>query len=172
MTVGNRVQVPLMVMAHTPVCGKDLRSVRRSITVQLSYGYRGRVAERARNPSRPRDSGSERVVLYDAFGRLDMPRERVEFLRKSGIEPFRPLRISAMHLTQNLPMPGESASTAELDERAVSASMTNGLGTAAGTAPGTKPTCVSKVPASSSGKPPSSRRGRRRPARSSPDARL
>jgi cardiolipin synthase len=41
--------------------------------------------------------------LYDAFGTADLPRQDVDPLRAAGVhvEPFRPLRISALHLAQN-----------------------------------------------------------------------
>ena len=43
------------------------------------------------------------VVLYDAFGTVDMPASHRDALRAAGIlvEPFRPIRLSTLHLAQN-----------------------------------------------------------------------
>jgi cardiolipin synthase len=42
-------------------------------------------------------------VLYDAFGTVDMPTSHREALRAAGVlvEPFRPIRLSTLHLAQN-----------------------------------------------------------------------
>lgn len=42
-------------------------------------------------------------VLYDAFGTIDIPADQREALRAAGInvEPFRPIRLSTLHLAQN-----------------------------------------------------------------------
>ena len=77
----------------------DLRTARRSITVQMYYVGRGRVlteavtilAERAR-------SGVDVFFLYDAFGAQDMPRSLLDTLRAAGVRTaeFRPLRWYAL----------------------------------------------------------------------------
>jgi cardiolipin synthase len=42
-------------------------------------------------------------VLYDAFGTIDIPAVHRDTLRAGGIivEPFRPIRLSTLHLAQN-----------------------------------------------------------------------
>ena len=42
-------------------------------------------------------------VLYDAFGTVDMPADHRDALRAGGVlvEPFRPIRLSTLHLAQN-----------------------------------------------------------------------
>jgi cardiolipin synthase len=104
LTTGNRVEVALNGDGTYARLWEDLKAARQSITLQLYYGNGGRVADTLHEILVDRVAAGVRVfVLYDAFGTLDMPRERVESLRKSGIrvEPFRPLRISALHLAQN-----------------------------------------------------------------------
>jgi cardiolipin synthase len=48
-------------------------------------------------------AGVRVLVLYDAFGTIDMPRAQRDELRAAGVivEPFRPLRLSTLHLAQN-----------------------------------------------------------------------
>jgi cardiolipin synthase len=104
LTAGNRVEIALNGDGTYARLWEDLRSARRSITLQLYYGNLGRVADTLHEILVNRAKAGVRVfVLYDAFGTLEMPRHRVESLRKSGIrvEPFRPLHISALHLAQN-----------------------------------------------------------------------
>jgi cardiolipin synthase len=53
---------------------------------------------------RERAAAGVRVfVLYDAFGTVDIPREELDALRAAGVqvEPFRPIRLSTLHLAQN-----------------------------------------------------------------------
>src|SRR6185503_19205761 len=42
-------------------------------------------------------------ILYDAFGTVDIPAEQRDELRMTSIrvEPFRPIRLSTLHLAQN-----------------------------------------------------------------------
>jgi cardiolipin synthase len=101
---GNRVEVALNGDGTYARLWDDLRSATRSITLQLYYGNSGRVADTLHEILIERAAAGVRVfVLYDAFGMLDMPREQVALLRNSGVrvEPFRPLRLSALHLAQN-----------------------------------------------------------------------
>jgi cardiolipin synthase len=48
-------------------------------------------------------AGVQVFVLYDAFGTVDIPRAHRDELRAAGIvvEPFRPIRLSTLHLAQN-----------------------------------------------------------------------
>jgi cardiolipin synthase len=83
---------------------EDLRSAQRSITLQLYYGAPGRMADTLSEILRDRAKAGVRVfVLYDAFGTVDIPTDHRDALRASGIvvEPFRPIRLSTLHLAQN-----------------------------------------------------------------------
>ncbi len=83
---------------------QDLRSATSTITLQLYYGAPGRMAdtldqilvERAAN-------GVAIFLLYDAFGTGGIPEAHLADLRRAGVrvEPFRPLRLSRLHLAQN-----------------------------------------------------------------------
>jgi cardiolipin synthase len=87
-----------------PRLWEDLRSAQRSITLQLYYGAPGRMADTLGEILRDRARAGVRVfVLYDAFGTVDIPRDHRDALRASGIvvEPFRPLRLTTLHLAQN-----------------------------------------------------------------------
>ena len=90
--------------ATFPRLWEDLRSAQRSITLQLYYGAPGRMADTLNDILRDRAKAGVRVlVLYDAFGTVDIPRDHLDALRASGIavEPFRPIRLSTLHLAQN-----------------------------------------------------------------------
>jgi cardiolipin synthase A/B len=49
------------------------------------------------------EAGVRVFVLYDAFGTADIPAGQREALREGGVfvEPFRPIRLSTLHLAQN-----------------------------------------------------------------------
>ncbi|MGH9632642.1 MAG: phospholipase D-like domain-containing protein, partial [Bryobacteraceae bacterium] len=101
---GNRVEVALNGDGTYARLWDDLRSARQSITLQMYYGNVGSVAETLGRILIDRASAGVRVfVLYDAFGTQDIPRGHLETLREGGVqvEPFRPLRLSALHLVQN-----------------------------------------------------------------------
>jgi cardiolipin synthase A/B len=101
---GNRVDIALNGNGTYPRLWDDLRSARESITLQLYYGGPGETArtleqiliDRAR-------SGVRVLLLYDAFGTFDIPAAQRDALRVAGVlvEPFRPLRLSTLHLAQN-----------------------------------------------------------------------
>lgn len=104
MTAGNRVEVMLNGDGTYPRLWEDLRSAEQSITLQLYYGAPGRMADILGEILRDRARAGVRVlVLYDAFGTVDVPPEHRETLRAAGIivEPFRPIRLSTLHLAQN-----------------------------------------------------------------------
>ena len=104
LTGGNRVEIALNGDGTYARLWEDLRSAKKAITLQLYYGNAGSVADTLHQILVDRAAAGVRVfVLYDAFGTPNMSRQRVESLRKSGIsvEPFRPLRFSALHLAQN-----------------------------------------------------------------------
>ena len=101
---GNRIEVMQNGDGTFPRLWEDLRSAQRSITLQLYYGAPGRMADTLAGILRDRASAGVRVfVLYDAFGTVDIPADHRDALRASGIvvEPFRPLRLSTLHLAQN-----------------------------------------------------------------------
>lgn len=101
---GNHVEVTLNGDGTYPRLWEDLRSARRSITLQLYYGAPGRMADMLGQILRGRAKAGVRVfVLYDAFGTVDMPANYRDELRAAGIvvEPFRPIRLSMLHLAQN-----------------------------------------------------------------------
>ncbi|HXW07116.1 MAG TPA: phospholipase D-like domain-containing protein [Vicinamibacterales bacterium] len=101
---GNRVEVLLNGDETYPRLWDDLRSARRSITLQLYYGAPGRMADTLGQILRDRaKAGVQVFVLYDAFGTVDIPRAHRDDLRAAGIvvEPFRPIRLSTLHLAQN-----------------------------------------------------------------------
>ena len=101
---GNRVEVMLNGDGTYPRLWEDLRSAQRSITLQLYYGAPGGWLTRSARYLRGRAKAGVRVfVLYDAFGTVDIPANHRDALRAAGIvvEPFRPIRISTLHLAQN-----------------------------------------------------------------------
>ena len=104
LAAGNRLEVMQNGDATFPRLWEDLRSAQRSITLQLYYGAPGRMADTLNDILRDRAKAGVRVfVLYDAFGTVDIPRDHLDALRASGIavEPFRPIRLSTLHLAQN-----------------------------------------------------------------------
>jgi cardiolipin synthase A/B len=101
---GNRVEVMLNGDGTYPRLWEDLSSAQQSITLQLYYGAPGRMADMLGQILRERAKAGVRVfVLYDAFGTVDMPANHRAELRAAGIvvEPFRPIRVSTLHLAQN-----------------------------------------------------------------------
>jgi len=101
---GNRVEVMLNGDGTYPRLWDDLRSAKRSITLQLYYGAPGRMATTLAEILLDRAKAGVRVlVLYDAFGTVDIPAEHRARLRAGGIavEPFRPIRLSTLHLAQH-----------------------------------------------------------------------
>lgn len=82
----------------------DLRSAEQSITIQVYYGQAGDVGRTLRQILVERAAAGVRVfVLYDAFGFQRIPAADREVLRDAGVivVPFRPLRLSTLHLAQN-----------------------------------------------------------------------
>jgi cardiolipin synthase len=101
---GNHVVVTQNGDGTFPRLWEDLRSAQRSITLQLYYGAPGRMADTLSAILRERARAGVRVlVLYDAFGTVDIPPDHRDALRASGIvvAAFRPLRFSTLHLAQN-----------------------------------------------------------------------
>ena len=101
---GHRVEIMLNGDETYSRLWEDLRSAQRSITLQLYYGAPGRMAHTLSEILRERAKAGVRVfVLYDAFGTLDIPASHRDELRAAGIvvEPFRPIRLSTLHLAQN-----------------------------------------------------------------------
>ena len=101
---GNRVEVMLNGDGTYARLWDDLRSAQQSITLQLYYGAPGRMADTLGQILLERAKAGVRVfVLYDAFGTVDIPAEHRDALRAGGVivEPFRPIRLSTLHLAQN-----------------------------------------------------------------------
>ncbi|HEX6630428.1 MAG TPA: phospholipase D-like domain-containing protein [Gemmatimonadaceae bacterium] len=101
---GNRVELALDGDGTFPRLWDDLRSARRSITIQSYYGAPGHVADTLRAILVERAAAGVRIlVLYDAFGTQDMPDESKAALRRAGVTvvPFRPLRLSTLNVLQN-----------------------------------------------------------------------
>jgi cardiolipin synthase len=101
---GHRVEVMLDGDGTYERLWQDLRSARRSITLQIYYGSPGRMGRTLGEILRERAAAGVRVfVLYDAFGTADIPRTEVNALRAAGVqvEPMRPLRLSTLHLAQH-----------------------------------------------------------------------
>jgi cardiolipin synthase len=101
---GHRVEVTLNGDETYPRLWDDLRAAQRSITLQVYYGAPGRMADTLAQILRERARAGVRVyVLYDAFGTVDIPRAHRDALRAAGVvvEPFRPIRLSTLHLAQN-----------------------------------------------------------------------
>jgi cardiolipin synthase len=101
---GNHVDVIQNGDGTFPRLWEDLRSARVSITLQLYYGAPGRMADTLSEILRERAKAGVRVfVLYDAFGTVDIPTDHRDALRAAGVvvEPFRPIRLSTLHLAQN-----------------------------------------------------------------------
>ena len=82
------------------ICGRPSNRSRCSCTTAPRGGWRHTLQqillERAK-------AGIRVFVLYDAFGTVDIPQEHRETLRAGGVivEPFRPIRLSTLHLAQN-----------------------------------------------------------------------
>jgi cardiolipin synthase len=101
---GNRIDVMLNGDETYPRLWEDLKSAREAITLQLYYGNTGRMARTLGEILRERAAAGVRVfLLYDAFGTADIPEEQMNLLRAAGahVLPFRPIRLSALHLAQN-----------------------------------------------------------------------
>jgi cardiolipin synthase len=101
---GNRVEVTFNGDGTYERLWEDLRSARQSIALQLYYGSQGRMATTLEQILVERAKAGVRVlVLYDAFGTVDMPVAHRQALRAGGVivEPFRPIRLSTLHLAQN-----------------------------------------------------------------------
>jgi cardiolipin synthase A/B len=82
----------------------DLRSAKRSITIQSYYGAEGTVADTLREILLERAAAGVRVLfLYDVIGTEDISEDDRLALRKSGVVvvPFRPLRPTTFHVMQN-----------------------------------------------------------------------
>jgi cardiolipin synthase len=101
---GNRIEVALNGDGTYPRLLDDLRSARSSILMQTYYGHAGRLADALHQVLLERTAAGVRVfVLYDAFGSHDIPPDRLAALAAAGVivVPFRPLRLSTLHLAQN-----------------------------------------------------------------------
>ena len=101
---GNVVEVLLNGDETYPRLWEDLRAAKQAITLQLYYGAPSRMADALGQILIERAKAGVRVlVLYDAFGTVEIPASHSAALRAAGIvvEPFRPIRLSTLHLAQN-----------------------------------------------------------------------
>ena len=102
---GNRVEVALNGDGTYPRLWDDLRSARavhHAAVVLRQHGTHGGHA--APDSARRAPAAGVRVfLLYDAFGTVDIPADHLAALRAGGVlvEPFRPIRLSTLHLAQN-----------------------------------------------------------------------
>jgi len=104
MAPGHRVEVTLNGDGTYQRLWEDLRSAKLSITLQLYYGAPGRMADTLREILIERAKAGVRVfLLYDAFGTANVPAKHRDAMRAAGVtvEPFRPIRLSTLHLAQN-----------------------------------------------------------------------
>jgi cardiolipin synthase len=101
---GHRVEVTLDGDGTYERLWQDLRSATTTITLQLYYGAPGRMASTLGQILEERAAAGVAIyLLYDAFGTGGIPDAHLATLRKAGVrvEPFRPLRLSRLHLAQN-----------------------------------------------------------------------
>ena len=85
---GNRVEVLLNGDGTYPRLWEDLRSAKQSITLQLYYGASGRMADTLGQILIERAKAGVRVlVLYDAFGTVDMPASHRDALSMPDLDP-------------------------------------------------------------------------------------
>lgn len=99
LTAGNAVEVLANGDATFPRLWSDLRSARRSVTVQMYYAGPGAVADSATRILAERArAGVDVYFLYDAFGAQDLPRRYLDTLRAAGarVAEFRPVRWYAL----------------------------------------------------------------------------
>jgi cardiolipin synthase A/B len=86
------------------VCGNGSDIDRSGHARRYDRANQGKVADALHGILLDRaNAGVSVFVLYDAFGTANLARERVDSLRRAGVkvEPFRPLRISTLHLAQH-----------------------------------------------------------------------
>ncbi len=99
LTTGNRIEVLADGDGTFPRLWADLRSARRSITVQMYYAGPGAVADSATRilAGRAR-AGVDVYFLYDSFGAQDFPQRYLDTLRAAGARTaeFRPIRWYAL----------------------------------------------------------------------------
>ncbi len=82
----------------------DLASARESVTVQMYYCRPGKLADRLRDVLADRAAAGVRVLLLlDAFGSQDLPKEYVESLERAGVTVarFRPVEWYALEKAYN-----------------------------------------------------------------------
>ena len=99
LTTGNWIEVLTNGDGTFPRLWADLRSARRSITVQMYYAGPGAVADSATRilAGRAR-AGVDVYFLYDSFGAQGFPRHYLDTLRAAGARTaeFRPIRWYAL----------------------------------------------------------------------------
>ena len=96
---GNRVEVLTNGDGTFPRLWADLRTARRSITVQMYYAAGGLVSDSTFRILAERAlAGVDVYFIYDAFGAQDLPRRSIDALRAAGVRTaeFRPVRWYAL----------------------------------------------------------------------------
>ena len=87
LTPGNRVELALNGDGTYPRLWEDLKAATTSITLQVYYANRGRMADTLRELLIERAAAGVRVfVLCDAFGTVSVRGRHLKTLRSSGIE--------------------------------------------------------------------------------------
>lgn len=100
---GNAVEIFMNGDETYPRLWEDLRAARESITIQMYYCEKGRMADTLREILVERvRAGVTVYFLYDAFGST-LPDEYIESLDAGGVRTakFRPLRFWTAHKTQH-----------------------------------------------------------------------
>ena len=100
MEAGNRVQQMLNGNGSYPQLWRDLRSGRQTITVQMYYSLPGKVADTMATVLSERARAGVRVLLLlDAFGSQNLPKQLVQGMRRAGVEVayLRQLRWYTIH---------------------------------------------------------------------------
>lgn len=101
---GNRVELALDGDGTFDRLWADMRSARRSITVQMYYAQPGKVADQLRDVLVERAlAGVPVFFLYDAFGSNKLKKSYLAALREAGVRavPFRPIRFRNLWVVQN-----------------------------------------------------------------------
>jgi cardiolipin synthase len=99
LTTGNHVEILTDGNGTFPRLWADLRSARRSITVQMYYAGPGAVADSATRILADRArTGVDVYFLYDSFGAQDFPHRYLDTLRAAGARTaeLRPIRWYAL----------------------------------------------------------------------------
>jgi cardiolipin synthase len=104
LTPGHRVEVMHCGDETYPRLWEDLRSAKRSITLQMYYCQPGRMADEFRDILLERAKAGVRVLfMRDAFGAGPLPKDYIKSLEDGGVQvaAFRPTRWYELHKVQH-----------------------------------------------------------------------